>query len=96
MTTNFCLLWSFSGEAEDESDDFSFSGEEPTKPDKGDEEDGDVQKTCHTHGPMVCSINANCVDYATGMCCQCGAGYFGNGKHCITTGMKSLMNPMYS
>ncbi|KAF9794052.1 hypothetical protein SFRURICE_009489 [Spodoptera frugiperda] len=40
-------------------------------------------KTCAQSGPSVCHINARCVDYQAGICCQCNDGYYGNGKSCI-------------
>ncbi|XP_077370479.1 uncharacterized protein nid2a [Festucalex cinctus] len=30
-----------------------------------------------------CSQNAFCSDYATGFCCHCRAGFYGNGRHCL-------------
>ncbi|XP_061539466.1 nidogen-2 [Phycodurus eques] len=30
-----------------------------------------------------CSQNAFCSDYATGFCCHCQAGFYGNGRHCL-------------
>nr|XP_049609391.1 nidogen-2 isoform X40 [Syngnathus scovelli] len=30
-----------------------------------------------------CSQNAFCSDYATGFCCHCRPGYYGNGRHCL-------------
>ncbi|XP_077462107.1 uncharacterized protein nid2a isoform X4 [Stigmatopora argus] len=30
-----------------------------------------------------CSQNAFCSDYATGFCCHCGPGFYGNGRHCL-------------
>lgn len=40
-------------------------------------------KTCALSGPSVCHIEARCVDYQAGICCQCNEGYYGNGKSCI-------------
>ncbi|KAJ8721700.1 hypothetical protein PYW07_002475 [Mythimna separata] len=40
-------------------------------------------KTCAQSGPSVCHIQARCVDYQAGICCQCADGYYGNGKSCI-------------
>lgn len=40
-------------------------------------------KTCAQSGPSVCHIQARCVDYQAGICCQCNEGYYGNGKSCI-------------
>ncbi|PZC85068.1 hypothetical protein B5X24_HaOG202832 [Helicoverpa armigera] len=40
-------------------------------------------KTCAQSGPSVCHIQARCVDYQAGICCECGEGFYGNGKSCI-------------
>ncbi|XP_059183657.1 nidogen-2 [Centropristis striata] len=33
-----------------------------------------------------CSQNAFCSDYATGFCCHCRSGFYGNGRHCLPEG----------
>ncbi|XP_062417347.1 nidogen-2 isoform X2 [Pungitius pungitius] len=33
-----------------------------------------------------CSQNAFCSDYATGFCCHCRTGFYGNGRHCLPEG----------
>ncbi|XP_068165011.1 nidogen-2 [Antennarius striatus] len=33
-----------------------------------------------------CSQNAFCSDYATGFCCYCQSGFYGNGRHCLPEG----------
>lgn len=33
-----------------------------------------------------CSQNAFCSDYATGFCCHCRQGFYGNGRHCLPEG----------
>ncbi|XP_029371683.1 nidogen-2 isoform X3 [Echeneis naucrates] len=33
-----------------------------------------------------CSQNAFCTDYATGFCCHCQPGFYGNGHHCLPEG----------
>nr|XP_046238840.1 LOW QUALITY PROTEIN: nidogen-2 [Scatophagus argus] len=33
-----------------------------------------------------CSQNAFCSDYATGYCCSCRPGFYGNGRHCLPEG----------
>ncbi|KAM4602144.1 nidogen-2 [Polymixia lowei] len=33
-----------------------------------------------------CSQNALCTDYATGFCCHCRSGFYGNGRHCLPEG----------
>ena len=40
-------------------------------------------KTCAQSGPSVCHVQARCVDYQAGICCQCQDGFYGNGKSCI-------------
>uniref|UniRef100_A0A7N6FEM8 Nidogen 2a (osteonidogen) n=1 Tax=Anabas testudineus TaxID=64144 RepID=A0A7N6FEM8_ANATE len=37
-------------------------------------------------GHMQCSHNAFCSDYATGFCCHCRPGFYGNGVHCLPDG----------
>uniref|UniRef100_A0A8C4HZL2 Nidogen 2a (osteonidogen) n=1 Tax=Dicentrarchus labrax TaxID=13489 RepID=A0A8C4HZL2_DICLA len=36
--------------------------------------------------PQQCSQNAICSDYATGFCCHCRPGFYGNGRHCLPEG----------
>uniref|UniRef100_A0A671U7B3 Nidogen 2 n=1 Tax=Sparus aurata TaxID=8175 RepID=A0A671U7B3_SPAAU len=36
--------------------------------------------------PEQCSQNAFCSDYATGYCCHCRPGFYGNGRHCLPEG----------
>uniref|UniRef100_A0A7N5ZYA1 Nidogen 2a (osteonidogen) n=1 Tax=Anabas testudineus TaxID=64144 RepID=A0A7N5ZYA1_ANATE len=36
--------------------------------------------------PLQCSHNAFCSDYATGFCCHCRPGFYGNGVHCLPDG----------
>uniref|UniRef100_A0A8D3DJ30 Nidogen 2a (osteonidogen) n=1 Tax=Scophthalmus maximus TaxID=52904 RepID=A0A8D3DJ30_SCOMX len=33
-----------------------------------------------------CSQNSFCSDYATGYCCHCRPGFYGNGRHCLPEG----------
>ncbi|XP_013187804.1 nidogen [Amyelois transitella] len=40
-------------------------------------------KTCAQSGPSMCHMQARCVDYQAGICCQCNDGFYGNGKSCI-------------
>ncbi|XP_045494684.1 nidogen [Colias croceus] len=39
--------------------------------------------TCAQSGPSVCHLQARCIDYPAGICCQCNDGFYGNGKSCI-------------
>uniref|UniRef100_A0A8D3DII4 Nidogen 2a (osteonidogen) n=1 Tax=Scophthalmus maximus TaxID=52904 RepID=A0A8D3DII4_SCOMX len=38
------------------------------------------------HSPEQCSQNSFCSDYATGYCCHCRPGFYGNGRHCLPEG----------
>ncbi|CAH1160142.1 unnamed protein product [Phaedon cochleariae] len=33
--------------------------------------------------PTFCHVDAKCVDYDAGFCCECHPKYYGNGRHCI-------------
>ncbi|XP_068632401.1 nidogen [Battus philenor] len=50
---------------------------------QNDDEIEEESKTCAQSGPSICHIQARCVDYPAGICCQCEDGYYGNGKSCI-------------
>ncbi|XP_072516823.1 nidogen-1 [Salminus brasiliensis] len=39
-----------------------------------------------------CSNFADCRDYASGYCCHCKPGYYGNGKDCVADGKPQRMN----
>ncbi|KAJ8392450.1 hypothetical protein AAFF_G00075750 [Aldrovandia affinis] len=39
-----------------------------------------------------CSTLAECRDHASGYCCHCKPGYYGNGKHCVAEGKPQRMN----
>lgn len=55
-------------------------------PDQYDQNEVEVEeesKTCALSGSSICHIQARCVDYQAGICCQCNDGYYGNGKSCI-------------
>ncbi|XP_047508934.1 nidogen [Pieris napi] len=55
-------------------------------PDQYDEIEVEIEeesKTCAQSGPSVCHIQARCVDYQAGICCQCNDGFYGNGKSCV-------------
>uniref|UniRef100_A0AAQ4RCJ5 Nidogen 2 n=1 Tax=Gasterosteus aculeatus aculeatus TaxID=481459 RepID=A0AAQ4RCJ5_GASAC len=40
----------------------------------------------HSRFQQECSQNAFCSDYATGFCCHCRPGFYGNGRHCLPEG----------
>ncbi|KAI1895278.1 hypothetical protein AGOR_G00104650 [Albula goreensis] len=39
-----------------------------------------------------CSQHGYCTDYASGFCCHCGTGYYGNGRHCLPEGAPQRVN----
>uniref|UniRef100_A0A665TPW8 Nidogen 2a (osteonidogen) n=1 Tax=Echeneis naucrates TaxID=173247 RepID=A0A665TPW8_ECHNA len=41
---------------------------------------------CCSRFQQQCSQNAFCTDYATGFCCHCQPGFYGNGHHCLPEG----------
>lgn len=41
-----------------------------------------AKQTCATHG-LRCHVTAHCTDTATGFCCSCRNGYYGNGFTCL-------------
>ncbi|XP_078147276.1 nidogen-2 [Centroberyx gerrardi] len=45
----------------------------------------DNKETC-ARFQQQCSQNALCSDYATGFCCHCQHGFYGNGRHCLPEG----------
>ncbi|XP_040825948.1 nidogen-2 [Ochotona curzoniae] len=52
---------------------------------------GDHKETCErNHGR--CSPHAFCTDYATGFCCHCQSGFYGNGQHCLAEGTPHRVN----
>uniref|UniRef100_A0A1A9V771 Nidogen n=1 Tax=Glossina austeni TaxID=7395 RepID=A0A1A9V771_GLOAU len=40
-------------------------------------------ETCQGVGQRTCSQNAQCIDKASGFCCICRSGFYGNGQVCI-------------
>ncbi|XP_030013493.1 nidogen-2 [Sphaeramia orbicularis] len=44
------------------------------------------KETC-SRFQQQCSQNAFCSDYATGFCCHCQPGFYGNGRHCLPDGV---------
>ncbi|KAL2083319.1 hypothetical protein ACEWY4_021092 [Coilia grayii] len=48
-------------------------------------------ETCENHREK-CSPFADCTDHASGYCCHCRAGYYGNGKQCVPEGKPQRMN----
>ncbi|PVD26094.1 hypothetical protein C0Q70_13762 [Pomacea canaliculata] len=45
----------------------------------------DVARTC-LEGARQCHINARCLDFDQGFCCQCLPPFYGNGKNCLERG----------
>ncbi|KAM4559740.1 nidogen-2 [Odontesthes bonariensis] len=43
-----------------------------------------------------CSENAFCMDYATGFCCHCRPGFYGNGRHCLPEGAPQRVSGKFS
>ncbi|XP_040888443.1 nidogen-2 isoform X11 [Toxotes jaculatrix] len=43
------------------------------------------KETCASF-QQQCSQHAFCSDYATGFCCHCRPGFYGNGRHCLPDG----------
>uniref|UniRef100_A0A4W4DSS1 Nidogen 1b n=1 Tax=Electrophorus electricus TaxID=8005 RepID=A0A4W4DSS1_ELEEL len=52
---------------------------------------GERQKTC-SNNRQKCSHFADCRDYASGYCCHCKPGFYGNGKDCVADGKPQRMN----
>ncbi|XP_076151725.1 nidogen-2 [Alosa pseudoharengus] len=52
---------------------------------------GGSKETCERSGQQ-CSQNAYCSDYATGLCCHCRSGFYGNGQHCLPNGAPHRVN----
>uniref|UniRef100_A0A7N8YPF2 Nidogen 2a (osteonidogen) n=1 Tax=Mastacembelus armatus TaxID=205130 RepID=A0A7N8YPF2_9TELE len=50
------------------------------------EEDVDFNTRGKRQTTCQCSQNAFCSDYATGFCCHCRPGFYGNGRHCLPDG----------
>ncbi|KAF7704087.1 hypothetical protein HF521_021159 [Silurus meridionalis] len=49
------------------------------------------KETCNRF-QQTCSQNAYCVDYPSGYCCHCHAGFYGNGRHCLPDGAPQRVN----
>ncbi|XP_076880934.1 nidogen-1 [Brachyhypopomus gauderio] len=48
-------------------------------------------ETC-SNNRQKCSHFADCRDYASGYCCHCKPGFYGNGKDCVAEGKPQRMN----
>lgn len=46
--------------------------------------------TC-LEGAKTCHVNSQCVDFATGFCCECMEPFYGNGLNCLKPSMYSLL-----
>jgi len=42
--------------------------------------------TC-LEGAKTCHVNSQCVDFATGFCCECMEPFYGNGLNCLKPSM---------
>lgn len=47
---------------------------------------------CLIRFQQQCSQNAYCSDYATGFCCHCQPGFYGNGRYCLPDGWSGTIN----
>ncbi|XP_041921911.1 nidogen-1 isoform X1 [Alosa sapidissima] len=61
--------------------------------------DSDIQVNVFSYNSDTCENNrqkcspfADCKDHASGYCCHCRPGYFGNGKQCVSQGKPQRMN----
>lgn len=43
-----------------------------------------TESCVNTHYP--CLPTANCLEYSTGICCECQKHYYGNGRSCLQSG----------
>ena len=43
-------------------------------------------------GTRLCHINAKCIDYESGFCCECLPSFYGNGKQCLEPGVPQRLN----
>ncbi|KAL8607394.1 hypothetical protein ACOMHN_024419 [Nucella lapillus] len=50
-----------------------------------------VGQTC-LEGARMCHMNARCLDYDQGFCCQCLPPFYGNGKHCLEPEVPQRLN----
>lgn len=61
---------------------FEDSIEEPDQV-RSAESEAVVPKTCANGGHLKCHVSATCTDTASGFCCKCRNGFYGNGFSCI-------------
>ncbi|KAL3985317.1 G2F domain family protein [Acanthocheilonema viteae] len=54
----------------------------------------DIELSCAVASRKMqpCSLYAKCIDYNPGYCCQCLAGYYGNGEECLKNGEPQRIN----
>ncbi|XP_055791289.1 nidogen-1 [Salvelinus fontinalis] len=62
-------------------------------------DDGDINVDVFSYNSETCANNRNkcstfadCKDYASGYCCHCRPGYYGNGIQCVSEGKPQRMN----
>ncbi|ESO97555.1 hypothetical protein LOTGIDRAFT_208735 [Lottia gigantea] len=51
----------------------------------------DQEQSC-LEGARQCHINAKCVDFDSGFCCECQKPYYGNGRQCLEPGVPQRLN----
>ncbi|XP_015235084.1 PREDICTED: nidogen-1 [Cyprinodon variegatus] len=72
---------------------------QPQNPEVVEIDDAEIDVNVFTYLPGTCATNRNkcshfadCRDYASGYCCHCRPGYYGNGIQCVAEGKPQRMN----